>query len=56
MTNWLKRLFGGSDESSTSEAPAPATAPEPPATPAEPTVEPTTPPAEGTSDTGNEPA
>jgi hypothetical protein len=55
MTNWLKRLFGGSDESSTSEAPAPATAPEPPATPAEPTVEPAT-PTEGASDAGNEPA
>ena len=35
MTNWLKRLFGGSG-SSESEAPEPATAPPPPSTPSEP--------------------
>jgi hypothetical protein len=35
MTNWLKRLFGGSD-SSANEAPEPETAPEPPSMPAEP--------------------
>jgi hypothetical protein len=39
MTNWLKRLFGGSDESSTGEAPAPATAPEPSVTPVEPATD-----------------
>ncbi|HZT95059.1 MAG TPA: hypothetical protein VE985_11350 [Gaiellaceae bacterium] len=50
MTNWLKRLFGGS---STSEAPEPATAPEPPSMPAEPAAEPPT-PGEGTSDAGDE--
>src|SRR5512133_1237 len=35
MTNWLKRLFGGSG-SSESEAPEPATAPPPPSMPSEP--------------------
>ena len=35
MTNWLKRLFGGSG-SSESDAPEPATAPEPASTPAAP--------------------
>jgi hypothetical protein len=57
MTNWLKRLFGGGSDSSTSEAPEPATAPEPSVVPAEPepAVTPET-PAEGASDTGNEPA
>jgi hypothetical protein len=54
MTNWLKRLFGGSG-SSTSEAPEPATAPEPPSMPAEPAAEPET-PGEGVSDAGDEPA
>jgi hypothetical protein len=54
MTNWLKRLFGGSG-SSTSEVPEPATAPEPPSMPAEPTVEPAT-SDEGMSDAGDEPA
>jgi hypothetical protein len=55
MTNWLKRLFGGSDESSMSEAPEPATAPEPPSMPAEPASEP---PAadEGVSGSGDDPA
>jgi hypothetical protein len=38
MTNWLKRLFGGSGSSAT-EAPEPATAPEPPSMPAEPATE-----------------
>ena len=57
MTNWLKRLFGGSDESdsATSEAPAPATAPEPHAMPSEPVVQPET-PSESVSDAGDEPA
>jgi hypothetical protein len=54
MTNWLKRLFGGSG-SSTSEAPEPATAPEPPTMPAEPPAAPA-PPDEGMSDAGDEPA
>ena len=54
MTNWLKRLFGGSDESSTSEAPEPVTAPEPPSMPAEPAPPQT--PSEPVSDAGDEPA
>jgi hypothetical protein len=54
MTNWLKRLFGGSG-SSTSEAPEPATAPEPPSMPAEPAAEPPT-SDEGMSDAGDETA
>lgn len=54
MTNWLKRWFGGSD-SSTSEAPEPATAPEPSVTPAEPAAEPETSDG-GVSDAGDEPA
>ncbi|HYB54450.1 MAG TPA: hypothetical protein VEG84_11345 [Thermoanaerobaculia bacterium] len=56
MTGWLKRLFGGS-ESSTSEASEPATAPEPlsaAAEPAEPPAEPG--PVEAASDAGDEPA
>jgi hypothetical protein len=58
MTNWLKRLFGGSDDSPASEAPAPGTTPEPSVTPAEPAAPaaPPEPPAEGASDTGDEPA
>ena len=61
MTNWLKRLFGGSDSSDTSasDAPEPATAPEAPSLPAEPepAVTPETPTEGiGASDTGNEPA
>ena len=55
MSNWLKRLFGGSDDSSASEAPAPATAPEPSVAPAEPAAEPET-PAEGDSGAGDAPA
>jgi hypothetical protein len=39
MTNWLKRLFGGSNEPSTSETPEPATAPEPSVTPGEPAAD-----------------
>jgi hypothetical protein len=35
MTNWLKRLFGGSDASA-SDAPEPAAAPEPPSMPSDP--------------------
>ncbi|HEU5245349.1 MAG TPA: hypothetical protein VFU33_13205 [Gaiellaceae bacterium] len=59
MTNWLKRLFGGGSESSSSEAPEPVTAPEPASMPAEPTIEPAAEPEPsdaGTSDAGNEPA
>ena len=64
MSNWFKRLFGGSDDSSTSEAPEPATAPEPSVTPAEPAAEPEASepepaepePAEPASDAGDEPA
>jgi hypothetical protein len=62
MSNWFKRLFGGSDDSSTSEAPEPATAPEPAAASAEPSVAPAEPAsepetsAEGVSDAGDEPA
>jgi len=54
MTNWLKRLFGGSG-SSASEAPEPATAPEPPSMPAEPAADPE-PSDERLSDAGDEPA
>jgi hypothetical protein len=43
MTNWLKRLFGGSDSesdsSATTEPAAPATPPEPSVTPSEPAGE-----------------
>jgi hypothetical protein len=62
MTNWLKRLFGGSDssdspDSSTSAAPEPVTTPaaEPAAPPAEPAAAPET-PGEHVSDAGDEPA
>ena len=54
MTNWLKRLFGGSG-SSTTEAPEPATAPEPPTLPDEPAAAPE-PFDDDTSDAGDEPA
>jgi len=53
MTSWLKRLFGGS-KSSESEAPEPATAPEPSSMPAEPAAEPV--PPDPVSDAGDEPA
>lgn len=65
MTNFLKRLFGGgSDESSTSEAGAPVAepaAPEPsvaPAEPAAPSEQPAVPATsdEAASDAGDEPA
>jgi len=43
MTNWLKRLFGGSDSesdsSATTEPAAPATPPAPPVTPSEPAAD-----------------
>jgi hypothetical protein len=56
MTNWLKRLFGGSD-SSTSDAPEPATtpAPEPASMPAEPAAQPET-TGDSSSGAGDEPA
>jgi hypothetical protein len=48
MTNWLKRLFGGSDSESDSSA---TTEPAVPATPATPPAPPVTPP-EPASETG----
>jgi hypothetical protein len=59
MSNWFKRLFGGSDDSATSEAPEPAMAPEPSVAPAEPAAEPEASepePSEPASDAGDEPA
>jgi hypothetical protein len=59
MSNWLKRLFGGGSESSSSEAPEPVTAPEPASMPAEPAIEPAAEretSSEGVSDQGDEPA
>ena len=58
MTNWLKRLFGGSDSesdsSATTEPAPPATPPAPPVTPSEPAA-----PEAGTGEqtqSGDEPA
>jgi len=63
MTNWLKRLFGGSDSESDSLAtttPAAPAAPAAPATPPEPSVTPAEPATEaGTGEqaqAGDEPA
>ena len=57
MTNWLKRLFGGSDSESD---PSATTAPAAPATPPEPSVTPSEPAGEqGTGEqapAGDEPA
>jgi hypothetical protein len=55
MTNWLKRLFGGSG-SSTSEAPEPATAPEPPSMPSEPPADAGTGGEDVSEPAGDEPA
>jgi hypothetical protein len=49
MTNWLKRLFGGSDSESDSSA---TTAPAAPATPPEPSVTPSEPAETGPADSG----
>ena len=63
MTNWLKRLFGGSDsesDSSATTAPAAPATPPAPAAPPEPSVTPSEPAGEqGTGEqapAGDEPA
>jgi len=57
MTNWLKRLFGGSDsesDSAASEPATPAAPPAPPVTPSEPVADAGT--GEEAPPAGDEPA